>query len=89
MQQDVGYLIEDGSSISKGVDVLSAVSNDIDSVFLHPLENPRLCDRNAVEIVSAGESNGSRSTSPTASSINRKREQASAHSRKEYCRRLA
>jgi hypothetical protein len=49
MQQDVGYLIEDGSSISKGVDVLSAVSNDIDSVFLHPLENPRLCDRNAVE----------------------------------------
>ncbi len=52
------YLVQDGSSISKGVDVLSGVSNDINSVFLHLLENPRLCDRSAVEIVSFGESNG-------------------------------
>jgi hypothetical protein len=31
------YLIEDGSSISKGVEVLSRVNNDINSVFLHLL----------------------------------------------------
>jgi hypothetical protein len=43
------YLIEDGSSISKGVKVLSAVSNEINCVFLHLSENPRLCDRSAVE----------------------------------------
>jgi hypothetical protein len=40
------YLVQDGSSISKGVDVLSRVSNDTNSVFLHLLENPRLCGRN-------------------------------------------
>jgi hypothetical protein len=39
------YLIKDGSSIVKGVDVLSAVSDEIDCVFLHLLENPSLCDR--------------------------------------------
>jgi hypothetical protein len=44
------YLVQDGSSISKGVDVLGGVSNDINSVFLHLLENPRLCDRSAVEM---------------------------------------
>jgi hypothetical protein len=48
------YLVQDGSSISKGVDVLSAVSDDINSVFLHLLENPRLCDRSAVETASIG-----------------------------------
>jgi hypothetical protein len=42
------YLVQDGSSISKGVDVLSGVSDDINAVFLHLLENPRLCDRSAV-----------------------------------------
>jgi hypothetical protein len=42
------YLIEDGSAISKGVAVLSRVNDDINSVFLHLLENPRLCNRNAV-----------------------------------------
>jgi hypothetical protein len=36
------YLIEDGSAISKGVAVLSRVNDDINSVFLHLLENPRL-----------------------------------------------
>jgi hypothetical protein len=46
------YLIEDGSSISKGVDVLSAVSKEINCVFLHLVENPRLCDRSAVEVAS-------------------------------------
>jgi hypothetical protein len=43
------YLIEDGSSISKGVEVLSAVNYDINCVFLHLLENPSLCDRRAAE----------------------------------------
>jgi hypothetical protein len=43
------YLIKDGSSRKKGVDVLSAVSNYIDCVFLHLLENPSLCDRRAAE----------------------------------------
>jgi hypothetical protein len=83
------YLIEDGSSISKGVDVLSRVNNDIHCVFLHLLENPRLCDRSAVEIVSsaAGESNGN----PTVSSGGGggKREQASVHQSRESRRRLA
>jgi hypothetical protein len=37
-----------GSSISKGDDVLSAVSDEIDYVFLHLLENSSLCDRRAV-----------------------------------------
>jgi hypothetical protein len=48
------YLIEDGSTISKGVKVLSRVNIDINCVFMHLLENPRLCDRRAVEMVSAG-----------------------------------
>jgi hypothetical protein len=60
------YLIVDGSSISKGVDVLSRVYNDINCVFLHLSENPRLCNRSAVEILTVGESNGT-STNPTAS----------------------
>jgi hypothetical protein len=45
------YLIEDGSSVSKGVEVLIAVRSDTNCVFLHLLENPRLCDRSAVERV--------------------------------------
>jgi hypothetical protein len=48
------YLIKDGSSVSKGVDVLSAVSDKIDCVFLHLLENPSLCDRRAAEISATG-----------------------------------
>jgi hypothetical protein len=43
------YLIKDGSSISKGVDVLSAISDEIDCVFLHLLENPSLCDKRAAK----------------------------------------
>jgi hypothetical protein len=83
------YLIEDGSSIAKGVEVLSAVSNEINCVFLHLLENPRLCDRSAVEIVSTIESNSSGSTNPPASSGGLKREQASVHKSGESRRRLA
>jgi hypothetical protein len=44
------YLIENGSSISKGVEVLSRVNDAINCVLFHLLENPRLCDRSAVEI---------------------------------------
>jgi hypothetical protein len=83
------YLIEDGSSVSKGVEVLSGVNNDINCVFLHLLENPRLCDRSAVERVTAGESNVSSLTNPTDSSGGGKREQASTHEGKESRRRLA
>jgi hypothetical protein len=43
------YLVQDGSAISKGVDVLSRVNYQVNCVFLHLLENPRLCDRSAVE----------------------------------------
>jgi hypothetical protein len=44
---------------------LSRVNNDVNCVFLHLLENPRLCDRSAVEIVSTDNSNSSRSANPT------------------------
>jgi hypothetical protein len=57
------YLIEDGSSVSKGVKVLSAVRSDINCVFLHLLENPRLCDRSAVEAASDSTDNSGGSTS--------------------------
>jgi hypothetical protein len=36
-----------GSVISEGVGVLSAVSDDLNCVFLHLLENPSLCNRRA------------------------------------------
>jgi hypothetical protein len=39
------YLNDDGSSIVKGVDVLSAVSDDLNCILLHLLENPSLCNR--------------------------------------------
>jgi hypothetical protein len=60
------YLVQDGSSISKGVAVLSHVSSDVNSVFLHLLENPRLCDRSAVERLSSSIDNmdNDGSTSP-------------------------
>jgi hypothetical protein len=45
------YLVQDGSSISKGVEVLIRVNDDINCVFFHLLENPRLCDRSAIEKV--------------------------------------
>jgi hypothetical protein len=70
------YLVQDGSSISKGVEVLSAVSNEINCVFLHLLENPRLCDRSAVEIASDSTEGSRGSTSPA--NHNGKREQDQA-----------
>jgi hypothetical protein len=84
------YLIQDGSSISKGVEVLSRVNDDINCVFLHLLENPRLCDRRIlVEMVITGGDN-SRASSPTANSGGGKREQANAqHEGKESRIRLA
>jgi hypothetical protein len=81
------YLI-DGYSISKGVEVLSRVNNDMNCVFLHLLENPRLCDRSSVEKVNVGESNGS-STNPTAGSDSGKRERASVREGTASHRRLA
>jgi hypothetical protein len=82
------YLIEDGSSISKGVEVLSRVDNDTNCMLLHLLENPRLCDRKAVEMVSAEECNDT-PTNPTASSGGGKREQVSVPKGRESRRRLA
>jgi hypothetical protein len=41
-----GYLLDGHESVlSKGVDVLSAVSDDLNCVFLHLSENPSLCNR--------------------------------------------
>jgi hypothetical protein len=41
-----GYLKDGhGSVVSKGVGVLSAVSDDVNCVFLNLLENPSLCNR--------------------------------------------
>jgi hypothetical protein len=57
------YLVQDESSIYKGVEVLNAVSKEINCVFLHLLENPRLCDRSAIATVSHGTDNVG-STSP-------------------------
>jgi hypothetical protein len=58
------YLIEEGSSISKGVGVLSRVNNEINCVVLHLLENPRLCDRSAVEVASHDTEESRQSTNP-------------------------
>jgi hypothetical protein len=76
-------------SAGKCQSVEQGVNNDINCVFLHLLENPRLCDRSAMEMVTGtGDSNGS-STNPTSSSGEGKREQASAHKGKESRRRFA
>jgi hypothetical protein len=82
------YLVEDGSSVSKGVEVLSAALSHSNCVFLHLVENPTLCDRSAVEMVIACESNA-RSMNPTASIRGGKREQDSAHNGMPSRRRLA
>jgi hypothetical protein len=58
------YLIEDGSSVSKGVKVLITVCSDINCVFLHLLENPTLCDRSVVESASDTSPDNGGSTSP-------------------------
>jgi hypothetical protein len=86
------YLVQDGTSISKGVAVLSRVSNDINSVFLHLLENPRLCDRSAVEMssTSIGNMDSARSTPGpgTRHSGGKREQQAPLHPGTEPRRRL-
>jgi hypothetical protein len=78
------YLIKDGSSISRGVDVLSAVSDEIDCVFLHLLENPSLCDRRAVDTTTGTRRPGANLDE---SSSTRKRERSLSLSGKEPRRR--
>jgi hypothetical protein len=80
------YLIKDGSCISKGVDVLSAVSDEIDCVFVHLLENPSLCDRRATETTTG---RGRPSANLDKSSSTGKRERALSLPGKEPRRRLA
>jgi hypothetical protein len=58
------YLAKDGSSISKGVEEMSAVSDDLNCVFLHLSENPRLCDRSAIETTTTNRGGSNRSTDP-------------------------
>jgi hypothetical protein len=48
------YLIQDKGSVSKGVEVLCAVNDDLNCVFFHMLENPSLCKRWAAETVVPG-----------------------------------
>jgi hypothetical protein len=81
------YLIKDGSSISKGVDVLSAVSDEIDCVFLHLLENPNLCDRRAAETSTTGSRRPDSNLDESSSTG--KRERALSLSGTEPRRRLA
>jgi hypothetical protein len=69
------YLVQDGSSISKGVKLLSAVSNEINCVFMHLLENPRLCDRSAVEETANASAEESRVSTTSPANHNGKREQ--------------
>jgi hypothetical protein len=80
------YLIKDGSSISKGVDVLSAVSDEIDCVFLHLLENPSLCDRGAADTTTGRQLPDSNLDESFSTG---KRERALSLSGKEPRRRLA
>jgi hypothetical protein len=86
------YLVQDGSSIPKGVDVLIGVSNDINSVFLHLLENPRLCNRSAVEMSRTSNLDNTRSTSlrnhSGVSDGGNREQQLPSHTGKESRRRL-
>jgi hypothetical protein len=67
-----------GETSRYSVKVLSRVNKDINCVFLHLLENPRLCDLSAVEMVSVRQSNGTL-TNPNASRGGEKRGKAIAH----------
>jgi hypothetical protein len=82
------YLVQDGSSILKGVEVLSAVSDEMNCVFLHLLENPRLCDRSTVEETANASPEGSRESASPANH-NGKREQDQTQKGKETRRRRA
>jgi hypothetical protein len=39
------YLVQDAASATKGCALLSAVSDDLECLYLHLLENPSLCER--------------------------------------------
>jgi hypothetical protein len=80
------YLIKDGASVSKGVEVLNAVNDDINCVFLHLLENPGLCERRADETTIRNRRPGSNLEE---SSSTRKRERTQPQLGKEPRRRLA
>jgi hypothetical protein len=71
------YILRDPSSIPSSIGVFAGVSDDVNCVLVHMLENPRLCDQRGVEMVSDGESNGN-SMNPTAGSDGGKRERAGA-----------
>ena len=61
------YLVQDGSSISKGVDLLSHVNANIDCVFLHLLESPRLVARQVeIQLISLAEESESKLLETTA-----------------------
>jgi hypothetical protein len=78
------YLIKDGSSVSKGVEVLIAVNDDINCVFLHLLENPGLCNRRPAETTTRRPD-----ANIDGSSSSGKRERAQSQLGKEPRRRLA
>jgi hypothetical protein len=71
------YILRDPSSIPSSIGVFAGVSDDVNCVLVHMLENPRLCDQRGMEMVSDGDSNGN-SMNPTAGSDGGKRERASA-----------
>jgi hypothetical protein len=77
--KDVAGLAQDGSSISKGVEVLSAVSKEI-NVFMHLLENPRSLDRSAEETANTASTEGSRG-SPSPANHNGKARAKTSNSR--------
>jgi hypothetical protein len=74
------YIVRDPSSIPSSIGVFTGVSDDVNCVLVHMSENPRLCNRRAMETVNAGKSNG-HSTNPSASSDGGKREPAGAHNK--------
>jgi hypothetical protein len=80
------YLIKDGSSILKGVEVLSAVSDEIDCVFLHLLENPSLCERRAANTTTGRLRPGANLDESSSAG---KRERYLSEPKKESRRRLA
>jgi hypothetical protein len=83
------YLVQDGSSVLKGVKVLSAVSDEINCVFLHLLENPRLCDRSAVEETASASLEGSRESASPANPNGKRKQDQTPKEGKETRRRRA
>jgi hypothetical protein len=71
------YILRDPSSIPGSIGVFAGISDDVNCVLVHMLENPRLCDQRAVETVTTGEGDGSLAKA-SARSDGGKRERASA-----------